>query len=870
MSENGKTEKVDFKHSKLREKNIIATIIIMVFLCVLSVAAYMRIYNVTEERCLDRMEEATKTVMDNISNKLQNDSVLLNAVADIIAEQAADDEEMMQEFLRQFSVLTTATQMNILLPDNYIISMSGRKIDASAYLDFEKEAALGEHVTDRMVSIGESNDPLIRHFVPIVKDGEVIAMLYSTIYLKDLPSMLNLNNIYGGTANTFIVDRRTGDLLMDTVHEELNTIDDFNSRKVKSGSLSMEEVAQEIKDGKSGYTIMFSETQQAFNYFYYMPISENDWHQLGTTKDLNEWTVAVTVPEDTVLESALKIRRVGYIVGALELLSFVIYLVWTLRNTSVTMEKAILQERLVKAENAERAKTMFLSNMSHDIRTPMNAIIGYTTLAAANTEDTARVKDYLSKILSSSNHLLSLINDILDMSRIESGRVDIEETQCSLPEMLGDLRNILLNQMHSKKLNFYIDTIDVVDEDIYCDKLHLNQVLLNLLSNAVKFTPEGGSVSLIIKQKHGAPEGYAKYEIRVKDTGIGMDPAFIDKVFDPFEREATSTVSGIQGTGLGMAIAKNIIDMMGGTIEVVSEQGKGTEYILDLDFRLQTETKQIEVIKELEGMRALVVDDDYAICDSVTKMLVQLGLRADWTMSGKEAVLHARQAEELGDIFNAYIIDLYLPDINGIEVVRQIRREIGDEIPIIILTAYDWTTVEHEAREAGVTAFCNKPIFVSTLRETLVSALGANKGIVTPTEEVTIPSAEAMKDKKLLLVEDNELNREIAIEILTESGLKVDSACDGTEAVEIMKNAQKGDYDLILMDVQMPVMDGYEATKAIRALDNKEVADIPIVAMTANAFDEDKRQALESGMNDHIAKPLDMDKLFDVLHKFLG
>ncbi len=864
-------ENTNLKKSKLKEKNIVATIIVMAVIITISIVTYIVINRITVNRSLERMAESASTATDDISSKLARDSTILNALAEIIASQEnTGNKDTLQNIMANFAPMTTAKSIYLLLPDNSLISSKGNTldIDTEGKIDFYEEIKLGEHITDRTVSLDDENSFVLRHYVPVVKDGNNIALLYAKTDLDDFPGSLNLSSLYNGKARFFLIDRHNGDYIMDTLHagQKLGSVKDLYGKKFK-GATDIDTAIQEILDGKSGYTQIYSESQGEYLYFYYSPIDETQWHQLGESKDLNRWTVGVTVPEHEALASAFKIRKLCIFVAVIEAIVFLAYFIWVLRNTTVTMEKALLEERLVKAENAERAKSMFLSNMSHDIRTPMNAIIGYTTLAAANVEDTPKVKDYLSKILSSGNHLLSLINDILDMSRIESGRVDIEETECSLPDILHDLRNILLNQMHSKKLNFYIDTIDVIDEDIYCDKLHLNQVLLNLLSNAVKFTPEGGSVSLIIKQLHGAPEGYASYEIKVKDTGIGMDPEFVKHVFEPFEREATSTVSGIQGTGLGMAIAKNIIDMMGGTIQVNSEQGKGTEYILNLEFRLQSERKQVEVIKELMGTRALVVDDDYTICDSVTKMLVQLGLRADWTMSGKEAVLHAKQAKELADDFKAYIIDLYLPDIGGLEVVRQIRSEVGDDIPIIILTAYDWTVVEHEAREAGVTAFCNKPIFLSTLRDTLISAVCEDTEC---SDQNMIPAAaEGLKGKKLLLVEDNELNREIAMEILAESGFAVDCACDGTEAVEKMKNAKKGDVDLILMDVQMPVMNGYDATKAIRAMDDPDIANIPIIAMTANAFDEDKRNALASGMNDHIAKPLDMTKLFDVLQKYL-
>ncbi len=863
-------ENTNLKKSKLREKNIVATIIVMAVIITISIVTYVIINRITVNRSLGRMQEAINIVTEDVSGKLARDSTSLNALAEIIASQEnIADEKVLRNIMKNIAPLTTAKNIYLLLPNNTIISSSGESVDVdtAGKIDFDEEVKLGEHVTDRMVSLSEPDKFVLRHFVPVYKDDEVIALLYAKTDLDEFPQSLNLSDLYNKQARFLLIDRNNGDFIMDTLHNRLGNINAYYEERYKEEG-GQSSVIQDILSGKSGYTKVYSSTLKQNLYFYYSPIDESQWHQLGESKDLNRWTVGVTVPEHEALASAFKIRKLCILVAVAEAIVFLAYFIWVLRNTTVTMEKAILEERLVKAENAERAKSMFLSNMSHDIRTPMNAIIGYTTLAAANVEDTPKVKDYLSKILSSGNHLLSLINDILDMSRIESGRVDIEETACSLPDILHDLRNILLNQMHSKKLNFYIDTIDVIDEDIYCDKLHLNQVLLNLLSNAVKFTPEGGSVSLIIKQLHGAPEGYASYEIRVRDTGIGMDPEFIKHVFEPFERETTSTVSGIQGTGLGMAIAKNIIDMMGGTIDVRSEQGKGTEYILSLEFRLQSESKQVEVIKELAGMRALVVDDDYTICDSVTKMLVQLGLRADWTMSGKESVLHAKQAKELADEFKAYIIDLYLPDMGGLEVVRQIRSEVGENIPIIILTAYDWTVVEHEAREAGVTAFCNKPIFLSTLRDTLVSAICENSD---SDECKMIPQvSDSIRGKKLLLVEDNELNREIAVEILSESGFIVDCACDGTEAVEKMKNARKGDVDLILMDVQMPVMNGYEATKAIRAMDDPDIANIPIIAMTANAFDEDKRNALSSGMNDHISKPLDMEKMFDMLKKYLS
>ena len=577
---------------------------------------------------------------------------------------------------------------------------------------------------------------------------------------------------------------------------------------------------------------------------------------------------------DFIKDNFFKVMLISSIAVAVVLLT-ILMLLQKARKAEAAARKAAsdtqelnakLQVAVEKAESANRAKSTFLSNMSHDIRTPMNAIIGFTTLALSNIDDTDRVKDYLGKTLASSNLLLSLINDVLDMSRIESGKIHLEEVEVNLSDVLHDLKTIVSGQIYAKQLELYMDVMDVTDEDVYCDKTRLNQILLNLLSNAIKFTPAGGTVSVRVRQLAGKVRGCGQYEFRIKDNGIGMSQEFAQKIFEPFERERTSTVSRIQGTGLGMAITKNIVDMMGGTIEVQTAQGKGTEFTVCVPMRAQTEQRPVEKITELEGLKALVVDDDFNTCDSVTKMLVKVGMRAEWTLSGKEAVLRARQSIEMSDVYHAYIIDWRLPDMNGIEVTRQIRS-LHDDTPIIILTAYDWSDIEVEAKAAGVTAFCSKPMFMSDLRETLMSALGQK-----PADAVQrlLPEKNAdFKGKHILLVEDNELNREIAQEILREYGFLVDSAENGAVAVEKVSTAAPGSYDLVLMDVQMPIMDGYTATRKIRALDDPARAKIPILAMTANAFDEDRRNALESGMNGFLSKPIVIDDLVQELHKIL-
>ena len=527
-------------------------------------------------------------------------------------------------------------------------------------------------------------------------------------------------------------------------------------------------------------------------------------------------------------------------------------------------QKGMLQDALSQANKASQAKSVFLSNMSHDIRTPMNAIVGFTTLAITHIDRQEQVKEYLEKIMTSGNHLLSLINDVLDMSRIESGKIRLDEKPCSLPDIVHGLCNILQADVRAKQLELYIDTVDVMNEEIYCDKLRLNQVLLNLVSNSVKYTEQGGTISIRITEEDST-DGFAKYVFSVKDTGIGMSKDFVDHIFEPFEREENSTISGIQGTGLGMAITKNIVDLMGGDIEVYSKQGEGTEFIVSFVFRLHFGTEQVYTISELRDCRALVVDNDINSCESVAHMLEQIGMRAEWVQSEEEAVNRVQDSGS-GDGYRVFVIDWMLPEINGIQIARRIHQQTDGEALFLILTAYDWADVEDEAKTAGVNAFCSKPLFMSELKKCLHVALHGDHEEAQGSEE----NLDKLEGGRILLAEDVELNQEIAVEILGDAGFVTEVADNGQIAVEMIEKSEPGYYQLILMDIQMPVMNGYEATKAIRKLENKELASIPILAMSANAFEEDKQEALKSGMNGHIAKPIDIDSMFATLGSVLG
>lgn len=516
------------------------------------------------------------------------------------------------------------------------------------------------------------------------------------------------------------------------------------------------------------------------------------------------------------------------------------------------------------AEQANHAKTRFLNNVSHDIRTPMNAILGFTALALRHSGQTECVDDYLHKIQASGNQLLSLINDVLDMSRIESGRMDIKYGECSIPGVLHDLRNIMYAEIKNKNQDLVIDAEDVVNEMVICDKVRLNQVLMNCMSNAVKYTPPGGKITLRVIQKKDAPEGYADYIFKVCDTGVGMSPSYMEHLFEPFTREETHLVHQTPGTGLGMSIVKNIVDLMHGQITVESEEGKGSTFTISFRFQLGQENAHTYRTEEWIGKRALVADDDAASCLNLCKMFKLLGMRTEWTTMGKEAVVRSTAALEESDPFEFYVIDWLMPDMNGVETVRRIRKRVGDNARIILLTAYDWSDIEQEARQAGVDQFCDKPVFLSEL----YSLLSTEETAKEQTEDEKEEYDRVFRGWHVLLVDDVEINREIAQTILNDAGVCVTCCCNGKEAVDYLQQKDREDIDIVFMDVMMPVMDGYEATRRIRQLSDPKASQLPIVAITANAFEEDRQAALDAGMNEHISKPFSIQKLYAVIKKF--
>ena len=534
------------------------------------------------------------------------------------------------------------------------------------------------------------------------------------------------------------------------------------------------------------------------------------------------------------------------------------------KKAEIESHKA-LKDAYRAAENASRAKTEFLSNMSHDIRTPMNAIIGLTAIAGANIESQDRVVECLGKITKSSRHLLGLINEVLDMARIESGRMSLAEEDFSLPELVDNLLTLTKPAIdeHNHQLEVHVEHIE--HEAVCGDSLRIQQVFVNLMSNAVKYTPDGGNITLTIKEK---PNGFSElgcYEFSIEDNGIGMTPEFQKIMFEPFSRADDHRTTKVQGTGLGMAIARNIVNLMNGDIQVESAPNKGTKITVTVYLKLQENEKEQE--KELLDLPVLVVDDDKTCCESTVATLQEIGIAGEWVLTGKEAVERCAARHKTGRDYFAVILDWKMPEMDGIATARRIRECVGEEVTIIILTSFDFSEIEEEARAVGVNAFMAKPLFRSRLTATLRQFTSGKKE-KNARNYLEDFAKENYAGKRILLVEDNELNREIATEIIGMTGVTIDIAENGKIAVEKVMEAPEKWYDLIFMDIQMPIMNGYEATAAIRALAGSR-GKVPIIAMTANAFAEDVQLAKNTGMNEHIAKPLDLNKLNDVLKQWL-
>ena len=578
-----------------------------------------------------------------------------------------------------------------------------------------------------------------------------------------------------------------------------------------------------------------------------------------------EWTMVTVMPRG-VLDEALATlgnQRVWTALAGCSIIMLAMLAIFLVYFRFSRQQMAELDKTKQKAEHANRAKSEFLSNMSHDIRTPMNAIVGMTAIATKNIDKPDQVKDCLRKITLSSRHLLGLINDVLDMSKIESGKLTLDMELISLREVMDGIVSIVQPQISAKKQVFDIFIQDIREERVYCDGVRLNQVLINLLSNALKFTPAGGQIHVTLSQEPSPKgEGYIRTHFLVEDTGIGMSPEFQSRIFESFVREDNKRVHKIEGSGVGMAITKYIVDAMDGTIEVQSELNKGSQFHVTLDLE-RFEEREEEML--LPAWDILVVDDDERLCISAADALQEIGLRADWTLDGSSAIEMAERRHAEARDYHIVLLDWQMPGMDGIETARRMREKIGEDVPILIISAYDWGSIEAEARAAGVSGFLSKPLFKSTL----YYGLSRFKEGAEAKNEADQEAGADYTGRRLLVAEDNELNWEIARELLAPYGFELTWAENGRICLEKFQASEPGWYDAVLMDLRMPMMDGYEATRAIRACDRPD-ADIPIIAMTADAFSEDIQRCIQCGMNAHAAKPLDMRELLRTLQGLMS
>ncbi len=836
---------------------VVTAFLVMIVIVMTFTGIYYMVTGHIKEIAVQNMEEMALHDEVAVESNISNEYEILDGIGSYIRQMECSTEQELLQALSQCEMIMNCKRLTL-------VSENGKTLDSDQTIGYDEDLLRQCRETDAHYVFWIESDESYADGVsellyfgaeiePFAIGEETYWYITAVMDIDILQKNLKVES-YDGEGYSNIIDADGNYIVSNSRSYTAQNVNNFFDKLMQS-ELKDDWSIEKIKDNMAAlekFSMMYTNPDGEDYLLIFMPMEKEEWYFImaipdsiihGQVQDIIQlyvlfWTLSVAVVLFATITIYMDERRM---------------------RLKERKHRKEMSEALELANQGNQAKTTFLNNMSHDIRTPMNAIMGYTSLAIAHMDDGEKVRDYLEKVNQSSAHLLSLINDVLDMSRIESGKLEIEEKPESLPDILHTLRDIMQADIHSKQLDFYIDIMGVTDEDIYCDKLRLNQVLLNIISNAVKYNHSGGSISISVIQQDTQKDGYATYDFCIKDTGIGISKKYINEIFEPFTRERNSTISGIQGTGLGMAITKHIVDAMGGTIKVSSEEGKGSEFIVTLKFRLQKEHKKVEVIEKLQGLRGLVVDDDINACQSVSHMLRQVGMISEWTRFGKEAVIRTREALNLDDPFYVYIIDWLMPDMNGIEVARRIRMEAGDKVPIIILTAYDWVDIEEEAREAGVTDFVNKPLFLSDLQRTLSKLCGQEEA---KPEENDFPD---FHGARVLLVEDNLWNQEVAQEILKNLNLTVDVVNNGREAVTAVETAEAGRYALVFMDVQMPVMNGYDATRAIRALADPEKAEVPIVAMTADAFEEDRQKALQSGMNDHISKPLDMEELIKVL-----
>lgn len=846
-----------FKQTK---RFLLASVCCLVTLCV-AVFFWVSVYMNTKSE--DAISEIGMIYMSEMSRQIQQkfDAVIglhlsqAEGIVRLIGPDEADHQEL-REKLAQNAEVRGFTYLGLYTKDGrgeHVYGGSVEAVDGNEFQGVLKDE--GENVSSGYDQNGDKVLLLTVHAEYPMEDGDRSSFLVVGIPMEELSAALVLEEadsmVYYHIIHkdgTFVI--RSGEAYRDNYFTRVEELfREFAGR-------TPEEYAQELRDAINANV----------DYSTLAMIEGTHRHLYCSPLPGSEWYLVAVMPYGTLDDAVehLGEQRQNTMLGACSIILAAVMVIFVLYYRMSQQQLRELNRAEQAAVQANRAKSEFLSNMSHDIRTPMNGIVGMTAIAMADIEDTARVRDCLAKITLSSRHLLGLINDVLDMSKIESGKLSLNLNQVSLHETMDSIVNIIKPQIESRKQHFDIFIQDIKAEEVYCDSVRLNQVLINLLSNAVKFTPEEGTINVYLGQED-SPLGdhYVRCHFRVRDSGIGMTPEFQKTIFDTFTREKTAQVNRTEGTGLGMAITKCIVDAMGGTIELWSEPGSGSEFHVILDFE-----KAVSKIEDmvLPPWRMLVVDNNKDLCLSAVSSLKEIGIDAEWATDGRTAVdLVEKRHQEARD-YEIVLLDWRMPGMDGLQTAKEIRKILGDETPILIISAYDWSDIEKEAAKAGIQGFISKPLFKSNLfvglRRYMLNEAADEE------QESKKEETESFAGKRILLAEDNDLNWEIAEEILSEAGFELERAENGEICVEKFTESEEKYYDVILMDIRMPVMSGYDAAVEIRKLGRSD-AGLPIIAMTADAFSEDIERCRQCGMNEHVSKPIDVDRLIQLLRKYL-
>lgn len=834
---------------------------VMIAVCVGVLVLFSRI---TTEKSEETVNEIGTIYMSGLNERISMhfESTIdsrLSRVEYLIETVQAEDFASLEELyarLRYGAEARNLSHLALLDADGAFEMVLGDEIALADPEPFLASVAQG----NKKIAVGRSasGEDVVVLGVPTnypMKNGKKSIALTGAFPVSDIKRLLALDNNYSLVYSHVI--RRDGSFVVRTGEDGADNYFTLISEYfLENSEKSPETYVEEMKQAM--------EKEEDYSALFYL---ENDRrHLYCTSLPYSEWYLVTVMPYGSLdqMVNQMNVERFRLLLISIGIVLCVLLVIFGMYFRLTQRQIRELEATRLEAIKANMAKSEFLSNMSHDIRTPMNAILGMTAIATTNIDNRLQVQNCLKKITLSGRHLLGLINDILDMSKIESGKLTLSAEQISLSEIMEGIVNIVQPQVREKKQEFDVFVHNVFAENVYCDSVRLNQVLLNLLSNAIKFTPDGGSISISLREED-SPEGedHVRIHLNVKDTGIGMSREFQGQIFESFMREDNKRVHKTEGTGLGMTITKYIVDAMGGTIEVKSEQGKGTEFhvILDLEKAAAEEEEMI-----LPDWKMLMVDDDEELCRSAAASLEEIGIRADWTQEGESAVIMAEEKHNRHDDYQIILIDWKLPGIDGIETARRIRCRMGNDVPILLISAYDWSDIEQEAREAGVSGFISKPLFKSTLYYGLKPfAEKERKQEKQPYQSHRTDFGGA----RVLVAEDNDLNWEIASELLSMLNLKLDWAENGRICVEKFGQSPVGYYSAILMDIRMPLMTGYEASKVIRGLTRAD-SDIPIIAMTADAFTEDVQKCLDHGMNAHIAKPIDIKEVARLLDRYIG